>query len=68
MQVAAYVVEAAQDMVSLAILRSFENGVFHKMGKSVLVGLLVAGASFHHQHQMGYFARFCPVYQFDSVG
>ena len=66
-KVAAHIVKATQNVVSLAVLRAFEYGVLHEVGKTVLLRLLVACAGFHHQHQMGDFALFLFVYQPDSV-
>ena len=37
-EVAAHVVEAAQDVVGLAALCAFEDGVLHEVGEAVFVG------------------------------
>ena len=66
-EVAAYVVEATQDMVCLAVLRAFEDGVLHKVGEAVFVGQLIARAGLHHQYQMGDFALFFLVYQPNAI-
>ena len=67
-EVAAHVVEAAQDVVCLAVFGAFEDGVFHEMGEAVFVGQFITGAGFHHQHEVGDFAFFLLMYQPDSVG
>ena len=55
-------------MVGLAVLRAFEDGVLHEVGKAVLMGQLIAGAGFHHQHQVGDFTLFFLMYQPNTVG
>ena len=67
-EVAAHIVQTTQDMVGFAVLGAFENGVLHKVGEAVLMGLLVAGAGFHHQDEMGDLALFLSVYQSNAVG
>ena len=66
-EVAAHIVEAAQDMVGLAVLRAFEDGMLHKVGEAVLVGLLITGAGLHHQHKVCYLAWFLFMYQPNAV-
>ncbi len=46
---AAEVFEPAVDLVSLAVLRAFEQGVFGEMGQSELVFQLVAASGVHQQ-------------------
>ena len=55
-------------MVGLAVLCAFEDGVFHKVGETVFVCQFVAGARFHHEHQVGNLALFFLMYQPDAVG
>lgn len=54
-------------MVGFAVLSAFENGVFYEVGEAVFEGLLVTGASLHHQYKVRNFAFFLFVYQSDTV-
>ena len=67
-EVAAHVVEAAQDMVSFAPRGALEDSVFHEMGETVLMRQLITGAGLDHKHEMGDFAFFLLMYDADSVG
>ena len=66
-EVAAYVVKTAQDVVGLTVLRALEDGMFHKVGESVLVGQFITCTGFYHQHQMCDFALFFLMYQPNTV-
>lgn len=54
-------------MIGLAVLGAFENGVFHEVGETIFEGLLITGASLHHQYKVRNFAFFLFVYQSDTV-
>ena len=66
-EVTAHIVQAAQDVISLAILCAFEDGVLHKMGEAVFVLQLVTGARFHHQYEVGDFTLFLFMYQTNAI-
>ena len=61
-EVAAHVIEATQDMVGLAVLCAFEDGVLHEMGKTVLRRQFISRTSLHHQHEVGDFTLFFFMY------
>ena len=62
------VVEAAQNMIGLAVLRAFEDGMLDEMGHAVLRFLFVARTCADHQNQMCDFTFFLPVKEADAVG
>ena len=66
-KVAAHIVKATQDVIGLSVFGAFEDGVLHKVGQAVFLGQLVAGASHHHQHQVGDFAFFFLLYDSNAV-
>lgn len=66
-EVAAHVVEAAQDVVGLSVLGAFEDGVLHEMGEAILMRQLITRASFHHQGEVGDFALFFFMYQPNAI-
>ena len=55
-------------MISLAVLRAFENGMLHKVGEAVFVCQLVAGAGLHHQNEVSNLALSLFMDNPDAVG
>ena len=52
-QVAAHALHAVDDAVGVAFFRPLEDGVFHEMGESRVLGGLVAGAGVDEDAEMG---------------